>query len=287
MAARFLKLTLTALLILHGLIVAAAAMEVVHFKSAAPPAAGQSSGSAIWGHLKLPDGPGPFPAVVLMHGCGGILEAHIRWASELNAAGFATLIVDSFRPRSILNVCKGDTTSTGYSQRAFDAHGALAYLQARPDIEPDNIGVIGWSHGATAALEAVSEGVAISRLETSFSAAIAFYPYCLSDRNISSPTIILIGENDDWTPPEPCEDLADRNRSNGSTGSVEVITYPAVYHSFDKPEVSDGFFVEGPLGIRHLMKYDRQAHDDSIRRVKAFLSQHVLSKSSSPISGSE
>lgn len=55
------------------------------------------------GELLKPQGPGPFPAVVLMHGCGGwqpavhyALEAHAEFLSE---HGFAVLDLDSFGPR--------------------------------------------------------------------------------------------------------------------------------------------------------------------------------------------
>jgi dienelactone hydrolase len=48
------------------------------------------------GHLYRPDGPGPFPAVVALHGCGGIGPHLHRWAQTLQQWGYVALLVDSF-----------------------------------------------------------------------------------------------------------------------------------------------------------------------------------------------
>ena len=50
------------------------------------------------GHLYRPDGPGPFPAVVALHGCGGIGPHLHRWAQTLQQWGYVALLVDSFSP---------------------------------------------------------------------------------------------------------------------------------------------------------------------------------------------
>ena len=50
-------------------------------------------------------GPGPFPAVVLMHTCGGVKNAQNtkQHAQELLKAGYVVLVVDSFGPRGMEN----------------------------------------------------------------------------------------------------------------------------------------------------------------------------------------
>jgi dienelactone hydrolase len=46
-------------------------------------------------------GPGPFPAVVLLHGCGGYHSSMMSWTDRLAAWGYVALSVDSFgRARS-------------------------------------------------------------------------------------------------------------------------------------------------------------------------------------------
>ena len=58
-------------------------------------------GQRLTGVLRKPGGPGPFPAVVLMHGCGGIQPGNEIWASDLTTWGYVTLLVDSFTPRGL------------------------------------------------------------------------------------------------------------------------------------------------------------------------------------------
>src|SRR5262249_10273185 len=56
--------------------------------------------------LWLPPGNGPFPAVLVMHGCGGIRDNHRSWAGRLVGWGYAAVIVDSFGPRNQRRVCE-------------------------------------------------------------------------------------------------------------------------------------------------------------------------------------
>lgn len=272
------------------------ATDVVHFTSAVLPpspfklrqakAQGkelkQEPGFPLWGHLSKPDGTGPFPAVVLMHGCFGIHPTHARWASLLNELGYVTLILDSFRPRSVFNVCKTfpfwypfwiTSPAASPAVRALDAHGALAYLQGLPFVDPTRIGVIGWSHGGISALEAVRIYGITDRLPQLFKAAIVFYPYCLSDRSFDLPILILMGEADDQTPLSLCQDL--QARSLNGSASIELVAYPGAYHEFDVVELQQGLSVEGADGRTHWHKYDKEAHEDAIERVKSFLAEHL------------
>ncbi|MCP4315904.1 MAG: dienelactone hydrolase family protein [Hyphomicrobiales bacterium] len=257
----------------------ASGAEVVHFNSAILPATAknesgitQKEGFPIWGHLGKPAGKGAFPAVVLMHGCGGLQQAHFDWASEFNEQGYVTLIMDSFRPRSVMRVCTFDTRPTSPAQRALDAYGALAFLRGMPDVDPARIGVIGWSHGGISALEAVNMRGISQRFEHKFRVAAAFYPYCIADREFDLPTLILIGEADDWTPPELCLQLAERNQS---FDQFELVTYPGAFHGFDNIDFEEGFSVQGAGGSRHWLQHDPASHRDTADRIKTFLDENL------------
>lgn len=256
----------------------AGATEVVHFKSAVLP--GQDgkridqaqAGFPIWGHLAHPEGDGPFPAVVLMHGCGGLQQAHFTWAERLNRLGYTTLIVDSFRPRSVIRVCTSDNRPTAPAQRALDAYGALAYLNELPSVDAERTALIGWSHGGIAALEAVNAKGISRKFEPGFRAAASFYPYCIPDREFDLPVLILIGDADDWTPPDLCRQLADRNQSSGH---LELVTFPGAFHGFDNEDFTQGFSVSGAGGTRHFLQYDADAHQQAGKRLDAFLAEHL------------
>src|SRR5258708_28942585 len=82
-------------------------------------------------YLAKPEGAGPFPAVIGLHGCGGMSDTTKRkLADELVGWGYVVLLVDSFATRGAEHACTG-----GYSDiagmRRSDASGALAFL-ARP-----------------------------------------------------------------------------------------------------------------------------------------------------------
>ncbi|MDA4844728.1 dienelactone hydrolase family protein [Hoeflea poritis] len=275
---RWFGATLLGLFVALGLHGTVAATEVVHFNSAVLDAANRQNNDAveagfpIWGHLSRPEGDGPFPAIVLMHGCGGLQQAHFDWASMLDELGYATLVLDSFRPRSVIRVCTSDHRPTSPAQRALDAYGALAFLQQLPDIDQDRIGLIGWSHGGIAALEAVNKKGISRQFTNGFRAAATFYPYCIPDRDFEIPVLILIGESDDWTPPDLCRQLAERDQQSDF---LELVTYPGAFHGFDNTDFSTGFFVSGASGGRHWLQYDQAAHRDSAERITDFLARHL------------
>ena len=149
--------------------------------------------------LWLPPGNGPFPAVLVMHSCGGITDSHRAWAGRLVGWGYAALIVDSFGPRNQRRTCDCDDCIPA-RVRAQDAHNAATYLRTLPDIQADRIGIIGFSHGGSTALwAAIAEGIPVGRGGRPFQAAVAYYPGC-SGGTIVSPfatdVLILIGKDD-------------------------------------------------------------------------------------------
>src|ERR1043166_1515289 len=102
-----------------------------------------------------PDGAGPFPAVVLMHGCHGISRSTHDWARWFRERGYVALIVDSWTPRGIKDGCVPgpDVPST---ERFNDAVGALRWLHSRPYVDPRRVGVVGWSNGGVFAMALVN-----------------------------------------------------------------------------------------------------------------------------------
>ena len=151
MTSRIARLALACLgsLMVSGLQASVRASEVVHFTSAIlPPSAfklrqaesqgkelKQEPGLPLWGRLDKPAGTGPFPAVVLMHGCTGVRPTHERWAAQLTELGYVTLILDSLSPRRVGDICKDPMGVASPNIRALDAYGALAHLQELPFVD--------------------------------------------------------------------------------------------------------------------------------------------------------
>ena len=96
---------------------------------------------------------GKVPALVVMHGSGGVEPwAYDLWAARMNAAGVAVFVVDSYAPRGVssTNTDQLDTKVTVAGQTA-DALNALRILATHPAVDASRIYVIGMSRGGTAA----------------------------------------------------------------------------------------------------------------------------------------
>lgn len=196
-----------------------------------------------------PDGPGPFPAVVLLHTCGGVGRHMPGWAVQLLSIGYASVIVDSLTPRGGTACWAPTYYPATLDQVTEDAFAALAWLRGRSDIDPERIGVMGFSYGASATLRTSSASYRKNAPGGGFRAAAAYYPVCVSPRadwpaaarersnnlfdDIATPTLILMGADDTDTPnvAQNCANkvayLAGRGRP------ITIHMYPNANHVFD------------------------------------------------------
>src|SRR5438876_205218 len=107
-----------------------------------------------------PDGAGPFPAVVWLHGCGGVVRGarHLEdWTRRLVRLGYVVAIPDSVSERGYPNGICGNGTLVPAPTRAEDAYAALRHLEGRPDVIAERIGLIGFSHGGWTVLAAMDQ----------------------------------------------------------------------------------------------------------------------------------
>ena len=219
------------------------------------------------GKLEKPKGDGPFPAVVLLHGCDGINDEHdSMWASRLKKWGYITLQVDSFGPRGDSFICADDDLMKKYvSKRALDAHDAKSYLAGLQFVDPKRIAVMGWSHGGMSTIASVSEMPAKETVP--FQAAIALYPYCYKTLDdLNAPLLILIGALDDWCPAELCS--SNMPKEGKSKHEVILKVYPGAYHNFDWSGMDVTL-------MGHTLRYNYKAESEAIVQVREFLEKHL------------
>jgi dienelactone hydrolase len=224
------------------------------------------------GYLRRPDGAGPFPAVILLHGCAGDWPGmDTRWGARLVKWGYVALSVDSFGPRGIKSVCGGGESF----DRVFDAYAALSFLAAQPSVAPDRIAVMGVSGGATVALWDVERDFIENSFKHKFRGAIALYPSCAATTwAMTVPTLILIGELDDLTPAAACREMVKRvsNSPNGREGApVRLRVYPGAYHAFDNTRFRTG---QRFLG-QHWLEYNAGATMESVKEIRNFLRNNL------------
>lgn len=210
------------------------------------------------GYLARPYGKGPFPAVVLLHGCGGFGPRETHWADRLRSWGYVALAVDSFTPRNMTG-CPGPTIGTG-----IDGFAALHYLTAQPYVMPDRVAVLGSSLGGIGALGDVENDAPEPGRDGTFHAAVAFYPSCAGDSGrVHVPTLILIGEKDDWAWAQACRDMVADAARRGAP--INLVVYPNATHDFD-------ISAAAPYQILgHHIAYDPEATQDAEQRVRDFL----------------
>ncbi|MEE2565325.1 dienelactone hydrolase family protein [Hyphobacterium marinum] len=141
--------------------------------------------------IYAPPGPGPFPAVILLHGCGGprgVTEAYGRRCAE---AGFIAFAPDSLALRGIgyreavSKVCTGACLRAG--ERAGDVFAALEIARVDRRVDQTRIALAGWSHGAWTILDALTWAAerrpppSLQRLPKAGVSGVkgvyAFYPY--------------------------------------------------------------------------------------------------------------
>ena len=240
----------------------------------------------IEGKLYKPDGRGPFPALVLLHGCQGVVRQTQTWAHWLRERGYVALVTDSFGPRNDPADCKGGDDSGPSTARFDDAIGALRYLQAQPFVIPDRVASFGWSQGGLFAMSVIN-GPTLERARArgvtlphaGYAAAIAMYPggcEAYVKELVIRPLLLLIGGADNWTPPQYCREMAAAMKARGA--DVTLVEYPGAYHYFDvvgqKKEVLKDIeqpYTPGTFGVT--VAYDPAAAADASRRLEDFLTR--------------
>jgi len=217
-----------------------------------------------WTPPNIEPGRGRAGAVVLMHGCGGPQVSSHRWAQLVSEWGYGALVVDSFGPRRIKRIC-GEPERMLAPQRTGDAYGALLFLQSMRGIDPDRIGVMGWSHGGSSALWVVDKewGPHYKTYPwVRFQAAVAFYPGCPAHGDFMVPTLLLMGGADKWAWPQPCKQMVKSHKANGE--DISIVVYPGATHAFDAVRSTVHI-----LGF--VLQYDPSAAADAQDRVRKFL----------------
>jgi dienelactone hydrolase len=221
--------------------------------------------------IHRPPGNGAFPAIIVLHGCGG-RDAHQKlWAERLVSWGYVAILVDSFASRGFGNICER-TAAVTPEMRVSDVYGTAEYLRKLPYIAKDRIGLLGFSHGAWTIMKAVQVKYQLKLFGVQ--AAVAYYPYCNSklDDKIDVPLLVLIGEDDDWTPAPLCREL---QIATSKVAPVEMVFYPGTQHAFDRSQgvtVVSGWSVGGGVE-KHKIGGNPKAAEDSFKRTREYFAR--------------
>jgi dienelactone hydrolase len=194
--------------------------------------------------LYKPEGAGPFPTVIALHGCGGlgghpdsVLPRYRDWAERLLKAGNAVLLPDSYGSRELGPQCRvKEMHVKARRERVADIAASRAWLMRQSWVARDRVSLMGWANGASALLWAVRPQSTARDLGPDFRAAIAFYPDCRISAGLGwstrVPTLVLIGGNDDVSSPPACRQMVEG--AHGRSALARIVVYPGAYHDFDR-----------------------------------------------------
>ncbi|MGI5129429.1 dienelactone hydrolase family protein [Pseudonocardia sp. CA-107938] len=214
--------------------------------------------------LTVPDGDGPFPALVMIYEAFGMTAEMKRVARDLADDGYATVIPDLFargpvRPLCIANVMR--TVLTGRGQALDDLEAARRWLAERPEVDADRIGTIGFCMGGSFALLLARTGL--------YKVSAPFYNTAV-DLPRSCPVVASYGGRDLMTRGVP-EKLEAQLDALGVPHDVKV--YPDVGHSFYT--VTPGLM--GEIAKRSPIhgEYHEPSAEDAHRRIVTFFREHL------------
>lgn len=191
------------------------------------------------GELRIAQGTGRLPLVILMHGSGGMGANIEAWTKLFNAMGVSTFAIDGFTGRGIISV-NTNQASLGRLNFILDIYRALEMLAKHPRVDPDRIVLMGFSRGGQAALYA-----SLNRFHkmwntsgAQFAAYIPFYPDCATSYSgetdiADRPIRIFHGIPDDYNPVASCKPYIQRLREAGR--DVALTEYADAQHGFDTP----------------------------------------------------
>lgn len=204
--------------------------------------AGYSRSGANWKMtVSIPNGKGPFPAMILLPGCSGNGPTPVKaglasHAEALAQQGIASAVLDVLGPRHQRSICASGTALEHYRKEAAkDAVSAAMLLEKDRRIDGRRIGFLGQSFGGSVALLLASRNLR-PRGADIFRAIVAYYPWCLEQygggsrsSDFDPPVLILAGALDKWTPASRCRRL----RSEPGSRQTDVRLFKDAYHSFD------------------------------------------------------
>jgi dienelactone hydrolase len=206
----------------------------------------------------------PYPAVVVLHGCSGISSHSVHIADRLGSWGYVALTVDSLGPRGMTSRCGG----AGSLDQAFDAYAALRHLSLLDFVDPAGGGARPIDGRLGSALRPRSRPDS-AIFQERFRAAIAYYPGCgIPEAAMTAPTLILIGEADDWTPAERCHEMVAHARPDGA--AITLIAYPGAHHALDVAQLKPGMRALG-----HWVENEEAAARDAEQKVRDFLAANL------------
>jgi dienelactone hydrolase len=223
----------------------------------------------------------PRPAVVIVHGSGGVDSRGEHYAEALNRAGFVTLEIDLWAPRHVRTPAD---RPRAVSETLPDAFAALHFLiEQSQDVDAERIGVMGFSWGGVVSMLSATQPNR-DRNATggeTFAAHAPLYPVCWVYNQApgydfteltGAPVFIQAGTADTYDAPDRCIRLR-QSLPPDAQARVRVQMYEGATHAWERREpdttINDPYSHEGQGGAVEL-RYNEDATRSSTRAIVEF-----------------
>jgi carboxymethylenebutenolidase len=219
------------------------------------------------GFLALPSGEGKHPAIVVIHEWWGLNDWVKEQAEKLADQGYVALAVDLYRGKVATDPEAAHELYRGLPQdRAVrDLKAAFDYLAARPDVNPDRIGSVGWCMGGGYSL-------LLAENEPKLAACVVNYGAMPTDsvaiQSIHAPLLGNFGADDQGIVPSDVRAFEKAMKAAGK--DIDVKIYDGAGHGFENPNNKTGF--------------RKDAAENAWERTQTFFAAHL--KGSSQAGGS-
>jgi carboxymethylenebutenolidase len=185
----------------------------------------------------VPEGKGPFPAIVVIHEWWGLNDWVKEQASKLADQGYVALAVDFYRGKVATTRDEAHELSRVPADRVKrDSRAAFAYLQSRPDVKKDRIGAIGWCWGGGYSLQLAID-------EPQLAADVVNYGDVSAGpdelKKINAPVLGIFGALDRGITPDEVKKFGEQLDKLGKKGDITI--YPDAGHGFQNPVNGAGY----------------------------------------------
>lgn len=190
----------------------------------------------ILGALFVPEGAGPWPAVIIVPGSLGIAPSHVLKAELLTDSGIAACLLDPFGERGVTSTV-ANQAQYSFAASAWDVLAAALLLSRRGDVDPARLGAQGHSRGGSAVLTAacLAERGCVPE-SPRLTGVYAAYPWC--GHQFLNPSVgatvvrAVIGDRDEWCLPQQVQAHIHAICLSGGRASCRI--FPGAHHSFDR-----------------------------------------------------
>ena len=187
--------------------------------------------------LIMPDGGGPYPAILLLHTSGGLKQADLDYGQRLSQQGYVVLVPAFLAAYGITPRGRMATFTTDADAIYGDFVAALDMLERNPQVAGHKLGAIGFSNGGyfamwLAATGKVQAGVSYYGALTGAGTDGALRRFEGAFNKSSAPVLILHGMADATVPVTAAQRLGQIVAAAGSP--YEIKLYDGAGHGFDR-----------------------------------------------------